>query len=348
MSKSDETITDTVGSDSNKSIKGNQGNDTAQASEETPACAATSNAALDGANDIHSVNTSVSDTVNSTVYDAPDMPITASSKTRRPANVQLRRFVSRVITPVVLVVGLLILAFYQFNGVLKVTTANDNAFHGVVTYNNGPMQVNFLQNAGTSRPSVNYKGWNLVTYAEWNSTIAVNGDVQELWNSYHGYNLDDQKRVIVSTASSGAWQVVQVITVVNDHTVTIAYDFVVRPQGNAPLPQHIELSIMHLHNVWNQPTVTGDTFQAQITAPINSANPGAGSRAVGTVTLALSGPALAPHPLNLLDYRNTVTPNGQNHGMATALTSNYVLDNPVANALITLGVETISFSIAVS
>jgi len=263
---------------------------------------------------------------------------------RRPANVQVRRFVSRAITPFVLVVGLLILGFYQFNGVLKVTTAQDNAFHSVVAYNSGPMQVSFLQNAGTNRPSVNYKGQNLVTYVEWSSTIAVNGDVQELWNSYHGYSTDSQRQVIDSAASNDAWQIIQVITVVNASTVTVAYDFTYRPQANAPTPQHIELTILHQHSAWSQPTVAGDTFTGQITTATSATNASAGLRTVGTVTIALSGSALAPNPLRLLDYRSTVQANGQNQAVATALTSNYVLDHPVANVLIPLGVETITFS----
>lgn len=261
-------------------------------------------------------------------------------------NAQLYTFVKKFITPVGLLAGLLILAIFHFRGVLAVTTAQNNLYHGVTAYSAGAYGVSFQNNAGADRPAILYGNVNLLSYADWNSTISVDGQVQNLWDNFHGYNSDDTKREIFATTSGYGWQVIEVVTLVNSHTVTVQYNFMAAHQGTAE-PHHVVLSITHLHKTWYQPAVHGDTFTAEVLPGYLSAIDSTSSipHAIGTVTLAVNGPDVpATHAISIDDLQGYAVSGTTERFLASSMTTTYTVDNPQVDRLITLGTETVTFS----
>ncbi len=55
-------------------------------------------------------------------------------------NARTHTLVSRVITPVVLLLGLLVLLVAHFNGVLAITKSQDDLYHGQKAFSVGRMQ----------------------------------------------------------------------------------------------------------------------------------------------------------------------------------------------------------------
>lgn len=262
--------------------------------------------------------------------------------THLPANIRLNRFVLRAITPVVLLAGLLLLLLYHFHGVLQVTQAQDNAFRGVTALSNGPLQLTFLRDSGAERPLVQWNGYDLITYADWSSTVAVDGQVTELWNTQHGYTFDQtMHRIYVSNAGDG-WQVIATITLVDSQQVRVDYSFVAL-SGAATQPHTVVLSIQHQRVFWYQPAVIGTTFRAAVPALSDAAaQAGQPSASIGTLTLAAAGPAGAA--MQLGDVRAVAAPSGTRQQWASTLTTTYQLTNPLVDKLIPLGSETLTFS----
>jgi hypothetical protein len=264
---------------------------------------------------------------------------------RAPANVRLNRFTTRAITPVVLLGGLLLLAVYHFNGVLKTTQAQDNQFHGLAALSSGPLQVTFQRDAGTDRPLVQWNGYELLTYADWSSTLSVDAEVSELWNNMHGYTEDQQTHRVFATTTGDGWQVVEVVMVIDSRHLSVEYDFVARSGGQpTQAPRTVALTIQHYGIAWYEPRVAGNSFSAEV-PPLtsNAAPPTLPLAPLGVLTLAVSGPALAPGGLQLGIMRTVVGSAGQ-QTWASQLTTAYQLTAPQVDRLIPLGVETLTFT----
>ncbi len=270
-----------------------------------------------------------------------------------PLNARTNIFLSKVITPVVLLAGLLLLALVHFRGVLKITQTQDQQLHGMIVFSQGALAVNYLQNSGTNRPNVLYNGIQLVSYPDWSSRLTIDGQVMELWNNDHGYSVDSANRQIFSTTSANGWQVTQIVTLVNDHTITVGYDFVARKGGGSNL-HHIVLDVMHARTgYWYAPSANGTTFTAQA-LPVNvpsltnvqtGSSGGTPVHAIGTLALHLSGEYVAStNPVTLQDAQSFTVANGTQQSWASAFTTEYAIDNPQVDRIIPLGRETITFT----
>ena len=262
-------------------------------------------------------------------------------------NVKIYKFVRAVITPFVLITGLLILIIVHFRGVLAVTTTQNNLYQGVTAYAAGPLEARFQFNAGTGRPTLLYRSVPFLSLEDWSSTISVDGHVENLWNSYHGYTTDDSKRQIFSTSTGYGWQVVEIVTVVNNHTVTIQYDFMARHEGTAH-PQSVVLSIVHSQQTWYQPPVSGNTFIAQVLPGYLAAiTPSTKIHPVGTVQVSLAGAYVTSGAITVNNPQVALGPNGSQQTLADSMTTTYAIQNPEVDRLIPLGTETITFSTSV-
>lgn len=269
---------------------------------------------------------------------------TRRAGTGKRLNVRINRFVTRVITPVVLVAGLLLLVLLNFRGVLGMTKTQDDLYRGQRSYSQGGLQATFQQAAGTDRPVLTFKGAPVLTWQEWSSTISVDGNVSNLWDSFHGYDFDDTKRQVFATASGTGWQVVEVVTLLDARTLRVDYQFVAGHSG-VRAPKHIVLSISHYHNALYQPTVAGDTLTADV-LPGNVQNFQSGMvlHPWAKITLALSGPQLAPDPFAFDDLRGNAVAGGGVAQIASSFTTTYIVDNPQVNRLVPLGTETLTFT----
>ena len=128
----------------------------------------------------------------------------------------------------------------------------------------GRSSSSFQHNEGTQRPDLIFDNVEVLNYVEWsNSTISVDGHVSNLWDNMHGYSQDDAHHQVFSTISGPGWQVIQIATLVDAHTVTVQYQFVARNQGLA-VPQTITLSILHTHGSLYQPALHGATLTAGV------------------------------------------------------------------------------------
>ena len=267
-----------------------------------------------------------------------------SLRTGHKLNVRLNRFVKQVITPVVLLAGLLVLVLVHFHGVLNITTANNNLYKGITAYSAGPLEMSFQHNAGTDRPAILYDNVSLLSFVDWNSTITVDGQVQNLWDNFHGYDQDDTKHQVFATTSGYGWQLVEIISLVNAHTVSVQYEFLAQHQGNAE-PHHVVLSIVHLHKTWYQPKANGNSFTAQeLPGSVSSISGTSQPHALGTLTLTVAGPHVATSPISVDDERGFAQPNGTVLSLATSMTTTYTIDNPQVDRLTPLGTETITFA----
>jgi hypothetical protein len=268
-------------------------------------------------------------------------------------NIQLYKLVAKSITPVVLLVGLLLLVLYHFNAVLNITQTNQDLFQGVTAFSVGGLEMNFQRDAGIDRPAVVLNGLTLMSYAEWNSTISVDGHVQGLWDTVHGYTVDAAHNQIFSTASGTGWQVTQTVTLVNDHSVTVTYQFTARHVGAAS-PHSIIINVAHLHSssqplFWFNPSIQNNTFTAE-ELPLLVQNPRVpydpntpqSFAPLGTTTLTVSGPAVPANAITINDAASALV-GGKEESWASQLTTTYKLTNPAVDQFVTLGTETISF-----
>ncbi|MFI5273366.1 MAG: hypothetical protein ACHQ4H_10090 [Ktedonobacterales bacterium] len=267
-------------------------------------------------------------------------------------NLKLNRFTLKVITPVVLLAGLLVLAFFNFQGVLATTSIQDNLFRGQIAYSSGPLQFTFQQLAGTDRPALSYDGAPFLTYVDWSSTISIDGHVQNLWDNYHGYDYDrknpDNKQFFATSSGTG-WQVVEVVSLLNAHTVTVHYDFVARTANGVEYPHSITLSIEHVHRTLYEPAIRGNTLVADVLPGfLQNANSGSTPHSSGTLTFQVSGPELGAQPIALDAVRGNAGPDGVVRTLADSFTTTYTLQSPQVNRLTPLGTETIIFTPSVS
>ena len=267
------------------------------------------------------------------------------SRRRRPFTPGLRDFISKVITPTVLVLGVLLLVYVNFSSVLKASQVTNNQFLGLVAFNQGNFGYRFQETSGIDRPALRYAGINMLSYAEWSSTASVDGDVQELWNNQHGYDTDQKKPQVYSTISADAWQLNETVSLVNDHTMTVTFQFVARPAPGAPAPTHYVFDIAHVvpsPYEWYDVKTGNTTFTTQVIqgngVPTSTSKP----TSLGTLTLSATGPALHT-PAITLKNNTAVTDSTGSTTLAQAFYTEYQVTNPTAFQLITLGTETLTF-----
>src|SRR5579885_727744 len=115
------------------------------------------------------------------------------------ANLSLYKLVARSITPVVLLGGLLLLALYHFNVVLSTTQTQNDLLQGITAMSQGRLEVDFQRDAGVNRPEMIYNALPLISYVDVDSTISIDGHVQNLWNNVHGYSFDARHHKIFAT-----------------------------------------------------------------------------------------------------------------------------------------------------
>src|SRR5260370_12005386 len=172
--------------------------------------------------------------------------------TSRSGNVRLRRVCGKIITPVVLLAGLLLLAVWHFHGVLAITRAQDDLYRGITSSSVGSLQTSFQHNAGTDRPNISFNGLNLLTYVDWSSVISIDGHAENLWDNFHGYSEDAAHRQVFATTSGLGWQVVVVVTAVGAPTLAGPLHFVAR-NIHLAAPPALTPAIMHFHQSGGQP-----------------------------------------------------------------------------------------------
>jgi hypothetical protein len=279
-------------------------------------------------------------------------PITTSSTSpgrppRQRANIRLYTFVSKVITPAVLLLGLLVLAVFHFHGVLANTESIDNIYHGEQAYSDGPMSYTFQLLAGTDRPNINYNGINLLTYVDWSSTMSIDGHISNLWDNFHGYDYDRQNpndTEFFSTTTGTGWQVIEVVKLTSNHSVTVTYYMVARAETVAE-PHHVILTIEHLHESLYQPTINGNVLTAGIIShEMTSVTSGDTPSPLGTLTVSVSGPAVPVGSIVLDTARANQNANGATPVLTDTFATSYVIQNPDVNRMTPLGTETISFT----
>lgn len=260
----------------------------------------------------------------------------------------LRTFISKVITPTVLILGLIVLIVYNFRGVLKTTQADSDHFHGLVSFNQGALNSGFKLYSGLDRPLLKYGTHNLLSYAQWSSTITIDGNVIDLWNNEQSYSYDEAKRTVYSTISGdGGWQLNQVTTLVDDHTAKITYNFTARTTSLAP-SKHYVIDIAHIvqNGYWYGPQVQNTSFKAfvKVNDPAGALSDDAANiaSAVGAISLSTSGGDLSPAQVMVPNYGMKVTNKG-NIQWTQAFMTRYTFDNPTPLRLINLGSETITF-----
>jgi hypothetical protein len=262
-------------------------------------------------------------------------------------NTKVKRFSLKVVTPVVLLLGLLLLAFFNFQGVLANTTQQDNLYRGQIAYSSGPLQFTFQQLSGTDRPALSYDGLSFLSYVDWSSTIAIDGHVQNLWDNNHGYDYDRKnpdKKQFFATSTGNGWQVIEVVTLLNSHTITVHYDFVALPQDGA-YPHSVTLSIEHVHRTLYAPAIRGNTLIADVLPGyLQTTSSDKTPHSVGTLTFEISGPALAKDPITLDAVRGNAGPDGVLRSLTDSFTTTYTLNNPEVNRMMPLGTETIVFT----
>jgi hypothetical protein len=253
---------------------------------------------------------------------------------------RLYLFLKYYLTPIVLLAGLLALVVFHFRGVLATAQSQQNALQGAISYNQDGLAMRFNANSGDGRPVLTWNNWNLVSYSEWSSLVAVDGVTQELWNSSHGYTVDNARRQIYVAATGSNWQVIEIATLVNAQTVRVSWSAVLRPQPGQPLPANVEIDIRHTQGAWANPTIQGQTFSAQVMQALG--RPTSGQPTLGRLQIALSGSGLASQPFSIADLRSAAGPSGLT-SWASILVTRYTLNHPPPNVLLPLGTETITF-----
>lgn len=264
-------------------------------------------------------------------------------RAKRPFTPGLRQFLTRVITPAVLVGGIIFLIFFNFNSVLKATKVTDDHFHGDVAFSQGSFALRFQENAGIDRPALSYAGQDLISYSEWGSTASIDGNVQEIWNNSHGYEYDEKANQIYSTVSGKGWQLTQIVTLVNDHTVTVTFKFDAQPDS-LPGPDRYIFDIAHVTSPdyqWYNCQVKNNTFSGQVMS-------GNGPQAFkdkpqfyGILSLMVAGPAVhAPSPWI---KNGTALVGKKDIVLGQEFFTEYEVNNPSPDVQITLGTETLTF-----
>lgn len=272
------------------------------------------------------------------------------SRRKRSFTPGLREFISKVITPVVLVTGVLFLVYFNFSSVLRTQQVNYDQFNGQVSFNQGNFAYHFQETSGIDRPVLRYNGVNMLTYADWSSMVSIDGDVQELYNSNEGYDIDQSKKQIYNTATGDGWQLIKTVTLVNDQTVTVTYQFVARP-GGLPGPTSYQFTIAHVSpspNEWYNVHTNNNTFSASVLqanglpAPTSSIPVG-----YGTLSFSVEGSAFST-PVITLHNEKTYVRGTSTITLAQRFSTEYTVIKPPPFEIITLGTETLTFKPAPS
>lgn len=264
----------------------------------------------------------------------------------------LRVFLTKVMTPAVLVLGVLLLVFFNFNAILKAEIVKDDHFNGDVAFSQGAFGYRFQENAGLDRPALSYDRQDLLSYSEWGSTISIDGQVQELWNNLHGYDYNEAKQQMFSTTSSttsnatgdNGWQLTEVVTLVNSNTVTVTFKFNASPYA-LPGPSLYVIDIAHATSTayqWYNCQVRNNTFTGQVMS-------GNGTKAFlnkptffGILSLSTTGNA-GYTPTIRLQNSTTIVGGQGNITLGQEFFTEYRINNPSPDTLITLGTETLTF-----
>lgn len=267
------------------------------------------------------------------------------SRRHRSFTPGLRSFLTMVMTPAVLVLGVLFLIYFNFSAVLKASQVNDDQFQGLVSFSQGNFAYRFQETAGIDRPALRFNGINMLSYAEWSSTVSVAGNVQELWNNAHGYDVDSNKRQVYSTISGDGWQLTKIISLVNDHTVTVAFQFVARPVS-LPGPASYVFDIAHVvtsPEEWYNIQTNRTTFTASVLQADGMPTPTSSSfMNYGTLSLSATGPALHT-PAIQLENSTTYAASKGSLTLGQAFYTEYHVTKPTPFEMIPLGTETLTF-----
>ncbi len=267
----------------------------------------------------------------------------APSRAPKPRVSQLaRRYIQRSFVPLILLAGLIVLVTVHFTSEMRTAQAQLNAARDLVTCAKGKLQTTFRRADGTGRPAIAYGGVPVLSYADWSSSITVNGVAQELWNNYHGYSVADGGCTVYSTTTGAGWQVIEIAQQVDDHTVQVSYSFTALSAQGSPPPQNVELDIVHANPVWYQPTVSSDTLTAQILPQGAKADQPA--QPVGALSFSVSGPHLASQAAIALGAYHATAGPGTSQAWASSATTHYLLTSPTLDKLTLLGTEVITFS----
>ncbi len=264
---------------------------------------------------------------------------------RRQSNTftpNLQTFLKKVMTPAVLVGGVVFLIFFNFNSELKTTTVANDHFHGDVAFSHGPFAYRFQEDGGLDRPALSYAGEDLISYSEWGSTASVDGVVQELWNNNHGYEYDTSKDRLYNAISGTGWQLVEIVTLVNDHTVTVTFNFVARP-ASLPGPSNYVFDIAHVTSTayqWYNCQVSNNTFTGQIMSGNGVAALRNKPQFYGVLSVAASS---AIHKPAVWVKGGTSLVSEKTIVLGQEFFTEYQIDNPTPDHLIALGSETLSF-----
>ena len=255
-----------------------------------------------------------------------------------------RTFLTKAMTPIVLVLGVLLLVYFNFNSVLKAAQVTDDHFHGNVAFSQGPFDYRFQEQAGLDRPALSYAEQDLISYSEWGSTSSVDGNVQELWNTFHGYDYDEAKRQMYSTMSGNGWQLIEIVTLVNDHTVTVTFNFD-ELVTSLPGPSLYVFDIAHVTSSayqWYNSEIKGNTFTGQVMG-------GNGTQALlnkpkffGLLSLTIAGGSVRT-PAIWMKNATTIANGQKNITLAQEFFTEYQVSKPSPGQMITLGTETLTF-----
>jgi hypothetical protein len=262
----------------------------------------------------------------------------------RRANVLLKRFVARTITPFVLIAGLLVLIVFHFHSALQTSQNEFGAVRGTQTYSAGDLQAAFHLNSGDGRPSIISQNGEMLSWVDGSSTFSVDGQPFGLWDTAHNYDTDDGRRQVYSTSTGHGCQVIEIVTLVNDHTVTVEYRVVAQPVTKFSGPRRVTLNIAHYHQGLDTPVVNGNTLTSGVLPvdPFNPTLPETTLTPFAKITLSVGGPHVDANPVRLMDYHLDQV-GGGTHAYANSFTTSYSIDNPAVNEIVPLGTETFTF-----
>jgi hypothetical protein len=255
---------------------------------------------------------------------------------------RLKQFVTAVVTPAVLMAGVLLVALVHFHNTLSLAEQSDLFARGVMAYNSGQLQVLFQRDAGAQRPLVQYGQQPVLAYTEWSSSVVVDGQVYSLWDQQHGYSFDDTRKRIFSAISGQGWQVVQVVTV-GPGTIAVAYSFDYVGPPAVP-PHEVGLILVHEQRSWLDPTIVGATFRAGVTSqPIDDTSASVAIRPQWKLAVTAAPAGGVQATLHVDSLRSTYDPlTSASVTWASQFTTTYTLATPQPNVLTPLATESVT------
>lgn len=254
--------------------------------------------------------------------------------------------ISKIVTPLVLIIGLLFFATRDFTHVLAVTQRQDDQFQQLFAFHQGPFASTFKHSAGMDRPALLYYHDNLLSYAEWSSTITVDGNQQELWNSSHTYRVDEKNQTVYNIMRGIDWQLTEKIVVLQHQSIRVDFSFVAQP-APATSETHFVFDIVHTHDFWYNQLINGQTFTGQVMLgdPETLQRTEAKYRPILLGTLSLTVQSQLPQaPRLLVPTNNAVIGATHSWQWTRSLITEYTIDHPTPAQTIPLGSETITFA----